>query len=56
MTTARKFILRPYAARKTLQERERARYLRGPQTRTCRTCYGLERCQPCAVCGAKGAT
>ncbi len=48
-----RFILRPYVERKTKQEAERARYLRAPQTKTCRTCYGLARCQPCAKCGEK---
>lgn len=51
MITARKFVLRPYAERKSREERERARYLR-PAARTCRVCYGLERCQPCATCKA----
>ncbi len=48
--TARKFVLRPYAARMAYQEKQRARYLRKTAAPLCRTCYGLERCQPCAKC------
>ncbi len=49
--TARKFVLRPYAARMAEQEKQRARYLRKLAAPLCRTCYRLERCQPCAKCG-----
>lgn len=54
--TARKFILRPYAERKTEREKQRARYLRNlAPAPLCRTCYGLDHLQPCAKCASKGS-
>ena len=52
MTSARKFVLKPYAERMTERDKQRARYLRKLAAPLCKTCYGLARCQPCAVCKA----